>query len=423
MSIDYLKNASPAVSVPRADRVSWAFIVVYALGYAGVWIALLTPSLVTIALRLRELTPDSASQNLALVLSIGAIFAIVGNPIFGHLSDRTRSRFGRRRPWLIGGMVCGSAALVLTAMAESVTFVLVGWCLAQLAFNAVLAAMVAILPDRVPEKQRGTVSGIIAICLPLGQALGSVIVRGVSASALLSFLLPSLIGTAAVFLLAWMLPDRPLVERPPTSSSFRVALRKFWIDPLTNSNFAWVCLSRFLFAMGGAFITIYQPFYLIEKLGLPVEEIAGRVSQAVVIQTVLIVGSSVASGVLSDVLRRRKPFVFMGGVLYAFGICMIAFAETYGAFVLGMAIAGLGHGIYFGTDLALVTRILRPSSANFGKDLGLLNVANTLPQCIAPVLGAFVLLRTGGDYTSMFIAAACVALLSSAAILPLRTVR
>lgn len=421
------ENAPPdagAASPPCANRVSWTFIAVYALGYTGTWLALLTPVLVSIALRLRQLAPDSATHDLALVLSLGALFAIVGNPIFGHLSDRTRSRFGRRRPWLIGGMLCGTAALALTALAESVTGVLVGWCAAQLAFNAVLAAMVAILPDQVPEEQRGTVSGIIAVCLPLGQALGVVVVRGVSTSTMLSFILPALIGTAAVLVLAWVLPDRRASsESLAAPRSFLAAARSFWISPRLYPDFAWACLSRFLLAMGSAFIAIYQPFYLIEKLDLPVPQIASHVSQAVLIQTALIVMFSIASGWLSDLLKRRKPFVFAGGVLYAIGLWLIANAATYDAFVLGMAATGAGHGVYFGTDLALVTGILRSRPGDSGKDLGLLNVANTLPQCIVPPMGAILLLSTGGDYTSMFIAAGCAALLSSVAILPLRTVR
>jgi MFS family permease len=426
LSIEQSQDGPPAEleqSPPRTNRASWAFIAVYALGYAGTWLALLTPVLVSIALRLRQLAPESATQDLALVLSLGAIFAIVGNPIFGHLSDRTRSRFGRRRPWLIGGMLCGGAALALTALAESVTGVLIGWCLAQLAFNAVLAAMVAILPDQIPESQRGTVSGIIAVCLPLGQALGVLVVRGVSTSTMLSFMLPALIGTAAVLLLAWVLPDRPIAEGAAGSPSLRETIRSFWVDPRLYPDFTWACLSRFLLSMGSAFIAIYQPFYFIERLGLPDSEIAGRISNAVLIQTAMIVVFSIASGRFSDLLRRRKPFVFTGGVLYALGLWMIANAATYESFVFGMAVTGVGHGLYFGTDLALVTGILRSRRENSGKDLGVLNVANTLPQCIAPALGSFVLVSSGGDYTSMFIVAGCAALLSSAAILPLRSVR
>jgi len=403
--------------------VSWGFIGLYALGYTGTWLALLTPILVSLALRLRQLDPPNATHDLALVLSMGAIFAIVSNPIFGHLSDRTRSRFGRRRPWLVGGMVCGTVALWMTATAQSVAVVLAGWCLAQVAFNAVLASMVAILPDQVPERQRGTVSGVIAVCLPLGQALGTLLVSGVSGSPALTFLLPAALGCVAVFALAWRLPDRQLAPAAAAPRSLGAALRAFWIDPREYPDFAWACLSRFLLSIGSAFIMTWQPYYLIENLGVATGEIPGRVSHAVVIQTSLMVAFGLVSGRLSDVTRRRKAFVMGGGATYAAGLWLIAGAQSYEAFVAGMATIGVGHGMYFGTDLALVTGVLRSRPFASGKDLGLLNVANTLPQSITPALGSLLLPGAGGDYAALFVIAGCSALLSALAILPLRTVR
>lgn len=414
-------TAEESRAEPRA--VSWGFIGLYALGYTGTWLALLTPILVSLALRLRQLAPASATHDLALVLSIGAIFAIVSNPVFGHLSDRTRSRLGRRRPWLIGGMACGTLALWMTASGETVAVVLIGWCLAQVAFNAVLSSMVAILPDQVPEHQRGTVSGVIAVCLPLGQALGTLLVSGVSDSTVLTFLLPAALGCAAVLTFAWYLPDRPLEAAAPARRTFGAALRAFWIDPREYPDFAWACLSRFLLSTGSAFIMTWQPYYLIENLGFGVGEIAGRVSHAVIIQTSLMVVFGLASGRLSDATRRRKVFVISGGALYATGLWLIAGAHSYDAFVTGMATVGIGHGMYFGTDLALVTGVLRSRPFASGRDLGLLNVANTLPQSITPALGTLLLPGAGGDYTTLFVVAGCAALMSSFAILPLRTVR
>jgi MFS family permease len=421
-----LSAGSPAIAqiAPASPRAAgWGFILLYALGYTGTWLALLTPGLVSLALRLRQLSPATATTDLALVLSVGALFAIVSNPVFGHLSDRTRSRFGRRRPWLVGGMLCGMAALLIIANAANLTAVLIGWCLAQLAFNAVLAAMVAVLPDQIPEEQRGTVSGVIAICLPLGQALGTLVVRAVSESTLLIFMLPAALGTAAVLLLAWALPDR--VNGPDVTPRlfFKEAMRVFWVDPRADPDFAWACLSRFLLAMGGAFITTYQPYYLIEVLGFSDGEVAVRLSQAVVTQTVIMVVFGLASGKLSDLFRRRKVFVFMGGAFYGAGLCLIAIADSYGTFLAGMATMGIGHGMYFGTDLALVTGVLRSRPHASGRDLGLLNVANTLPQSFTPALGSLILHGSGGNYPVLFMVAGCAALLSSIAILPLRTVR
>jgi MFS family permease len=170
-------------------------------------------------------------------------------------------------------------------------------------------------------------------------------------------------------------------------------------------------------------ITTYQPYYLIEALGFDEAEVAGRVSQAVVIQTVVMVVVGLISGKLSDLTGLRKVFVFTGGVLYGAGLWLIAGAGSYVAFIAGMATMGIGHGMYFGTDLALVTGVLRSRPHASGKDLGWLNVANTLPQSFTPALGALVLHGSGGNYPLLFAFAGCAAMLSSLAILPLRSVR
>src|SRR6202011_5150160 len=111
----------------------------------------LPPLLVTLPLKINALVGIRGAPNsLALVAGIGALVAMVGNPFFGRMSDRTSSRLGMRRPWMVIGLIGGSLGILLVALAPSILVVLVGWCIAQLLFNALLAAMVAVLPDQVP---------------------------------------------------------------------------------------------------------------------------------------------------------------------------------------------------------------------------------------------------------------------------------
>jgi len=214
-------------------RVGWRFVVLYALAYTGTWIALLTPVLITIALKVRQLTPGEAATNHSLVLSIGAFFALASNPLFGRLSDRTTSRFGMRRPWLIGGVLGGAVALLVVARAETIATVLMGWCLAQLSFNAVLAALVAVLPDQVPTEQRGTVAGVLGTCMPLGQLAGTYVVQAVAGSTLAMFMVPALIGAAAILLLAVTLPDRRLDSTQPV----RDTVSWYWVAADADGRF------------------------------------------------------------------------------------------------------------------------------------------------------------------------------------------
>ena len=291
----------------------------YALAYTGTWLALLTPVLVTIAMRVRQLAPTDSAQSVSWVLAIGAMFALMGNPLFGRLSDRTTSRFGMRRPWLIGGMLCGSAALLMIATAQSLAVVLIGWCLAQLAFNAVLAAIVAVLPDQVPAEQRGAAAGVLGICLPLGQLCGTFVVHLVSGS------IAGRVHASCGDRLRRRAAVGDQVERSPPRhhrrccrrSTLAELLRSYWVNPLRHRDFAWAWLSRFMLVLGTAFLTTYQTFYLIEKLGYGEAEVPTLIFKGMLAQASAIVLLSLLGGQLSDAIGRRKVFVICG----ACGLC------------------------------------------------------------------------------------------------------
>jgi MFS family permease len=403
-------------------RVSWTFIGIFALAYTGIWLALLTPVIVTIALRVRQLTPEHAAQNLALILSVGAACAMFAGPLFGHLSDRTSSRFGMRRPWMIGGMLGGCIALAFVATSDSILGIVLGWCAAQIAFNAALATTVALLADQIPAAQRGTVAGILGVCMPIGQLIGTFIVQLLASSILLSFMVPAAVGAAAVLLLASVLPDRRLrhvISRTP----LRDALNAFRIERHRYRDFWCAWLSRFLLGVGSAFLTTYQPLYLVENLSRDPGEVPLLVFRSMLLQSILIVIVSLVSGRLSDRWRRRRIFVMVGALIYALGLWLIAGAPSYGVFLIGLAVAAIAHGMYFAVDLALVTEVLPDSERDAAKDLGILNIANALPQVIAPLTGAAILMLADHDYTTMYSIAGAIAVGSALAILPMRFAR
>ena len=162
---------------------------------AGAALLLLAPLLVSLALKVNGLVGiDQAPNSLALVTSIGSLLSIFANPFFGRLSDRTTSRWGMRRPWMIGGLTGGCIGILTVALAPSIAVVLLGWCLAQVFFNALLAALVAVLPDQVPTEQRGVVSGMLAVCLPTASVAGTFLVQAFDQNQLNMLLAPCAVG-------------------------------------------------------------------------------------------------------------------------------------------------------------------------------------------------------------------------------------
>jgi MFS family permease len=411
----------PGITRPR---VSAGFVAIYAVGFTGLWVALLTPMLGTLAIRLRQIDALHAADSLARVLALGAACALIANPVFGHLSDHTRAAMGMRRPWMILGVLAGCAGLAMVAAARGEGALLAGWCVAQIGFNAALAAMLAVLPDQVPSEQRGRVSGVVAVCLPVGQALGSELVSRVAESGWLTLMVPGVLGSAAVLLFAHVLPDRRLDAESDRHDGLRVTLRQIRAQPGALTDFGWAWFSRCLLAMASSVLMIYLPFYLVDHLQHGLGKVPDLVARAVLLQASLVVASSLLCGGLSDLLARRKIFALIGGASYACGLWLVATAGSYESFLVGFALTGLAHGAYFGTDLALVTDILRRRTGNSGRDLGILNITNALPQVLAPPLGALVLGATaGGGYASLYLLAGACALAGTLAIAPLRTIR
>ncbi|MEP6938773.1 MAG: MFS transporter [Rudaea sp.] len=403
--------------------VRWRFVVVYALAHVGLWMALLAPLLMGLALRLRALDPVHAKVSLAWVTGVGALLATLSNPLFGYFSDRTVSRFGMRRPWLLFGAVAGAAGLMVIALATSVLGVLVGWCIAQVAYNAMLAVLSAMLPDQVPTRQRGTVAGVLGVCTPLGMVAGTYVMQATTDSPVAMFMLPAAAAVAGALALAATLDDRRLsVAQRPRSYRLAEFLGTFWIGPLRSRDFAWAWASRFLLFVSIATLLSYQPFYLIEHLGLAAGDVPHVIFVSTLVQSIAVVVFGIGSGRLSDARGERKRFVFGAAVVYALAMLTIAFADSTWHFLVGVALAGIAQAVYVAIGVALVADVLPDRDAAAAKDLGVFNIASALPQSLAPALAA-VVLSAGGGYTLLFIGAALFAALSALAIRPVGGVR
>src|SRR6202521_1315240 len=178
-----------------AHRVGWGFMSLYTLAFMSINLLFLAPILVTLPLRINSLVGSKqAPSNLALVAGTGALVSIFGNPFFGRMSDRTSSRLGMRRPWMVIGLVGGRIGILIVALAPSIPVVLAGWGIVQLFFNALLAAVVAVLPDQVPRAQRCQVSGVLGICLPIAAISGTFLVKLFTGHPIATFLVPCLLG-------------------------------------------------------------------------------------------------------------------------------------------------------------------------------------------------------------------------------------
>jgi MFS family permease len=416
-----LEPRSPAA----ARRAGWGFISLYTLAYMSTNLLFLAPVLVTLALKVDSLVGNQrAPASLALVAAVGALLAMVANPFFGRMSDRTASPLGMRRPWMVSGLAGGSVGIAIVALAPSIPVVLLGWCVTQLCFNALLAAMVAVMPDQIPAGQRGQVSGVLGVCLPVGSVCGAFVVKLFTGSLLAMFLAPCAIGGFFILLFAVTLNDRRLAGADKPKWSLREFAGTFYVNPRKNHDFSWAFASRFMFVLAYAFLVTYQAYYLLDKIGTAKADVPQQIFLGTLVQSAVIVAASLIGGKLSDRTRRRKIFVLTASIVYGLALFVIALASNFSGFLVGMAISGLGFGVYAAVDLALVVDVL-PDQHSAAKDLGVFNIAGALPFSIAPAIAPAILAigHGGGSYSVLYMVAGLCAVTGAAAILPVRRVR
>jgi MFS family permease len=251
---------------------------------------------------------------------------------------------------------------------------------------------------------------------------GTFVVQLFTGNELAMFLAPCGIGGLLVMLFVVTLQDRRLVLADKPAWSPRQVIGTFYVNPARHPDFAWAFVSRFLFVLAYAFLTTYQAFYLLTRLGSAEAEVPRQIFLGTLVMSLAIIAASLVGGRLSDRSGRRKVFVCAASSVFGVSMIVVAFATSFDGFLVGMAIGGLGFGVYMAVDLALVADVL-PDPDSAAKDLGVMNIAGALPSSIAPAIAPAILALGGGSYGVLYAVAGGCAAAGAVAILRVRRVR
>lgn len=397
-------------------RHRWTLSIV--LVNIGINAAFFGPIQVLLGQQAAHFSADDKEGILALVTGAGAAVSLVANPLFGTFSDRTTSRFGRRVPWVFIGALLGTIGLVGLAGAPTVAAMTALWCLVQLGCNGALAATTAAIPDRVPIRQRGSIGGLASMGTVAGILVGAAIAAVVAGNYSVGFLICAGALGAGMIPYLFFANDPVLAadEKPPfTWGNFA---KGFWISPRRYPDFVWAWITRFLVNVGNHLVTLYLLFFLSDAVGYEKPEIGVLILTG--IYAVLTLITAVIGGKWTDRVGRRKPFVIASSAIIALAALILAFFPTWAGAITGAAVLGIGYGVYLAVDFALLTQVL-PSAASRGKDMGVINVANSLPQVIAPII-AFPLVAYLGGYVTLYVVAAIIGLLGAVFVVKIKGV-
>ncbi|WP_165397397.1 MFS transporter [Microterricola gilva] len=380
----------------------------------GTWLALMPATSITLALKINQIDPENKAVSLSLVLGVGAFVALVAQNIFGALSDRTTSRWGMRKPWILGGMLTGLLSLVFLAFADSIPTIVVAWALTQLTFNILLSGLNPVVPDQVPQKQLGRVSGLLGLTHTFAAVGGAALAQAFLPDVTMAILIPGIVFAITIVIFLLVLRDRTQAKEDVAPFSLLLFIKAFWTSPRKAPDFALAWVSRFLVMFGNMTLSSYQLYFLMDRFGFTEATVGPAILQLSIITAVTTTVMSITVGFLSDRLARRKVFVLVSAIILALAHILAAVAPSFAVFAIAAGIAGLALGVYLAVDQALIAEVL-PSRSDVGKDMGVLHLANVLPQTLVPVTAPLFLAIGGGlnNYPALFIGGAIVGIIGA----------
>lgn len=389
---------------PGSGAGETLFLAAYVLVFISAFVAL-TPILqIVTPLHADAIDPADKTRVLSQAMFWGAITAAVSNVVVGALSDRTRSRFGRRRPWIAAGGVLIALSYVGIWRSQTplqLTFAVVGF---QAAFNVLMAPLLALFAERVSLGRRTTMSAILGVCYPLAVALGSGLMalgpQGEPGRLVLLALV--ILTTTWGFVLLFAEPARSVQEPPRAATAAPWAL----LRPFRSRNFTLVWSGRLLLSTGYALVGAYLLYFIVEAFSSTdrTPEVSHSILTAVALAGVFAVTMTVAF--FGRRIQSRKPIGLSGAVLLCGASAVVAASQDWTLVVGAFVIYGLGQGAYGSVEMGLMADVL-PTEEDRGKDMGLINLAVALPQAIAPLIAVWLQDHDGGIRPLFGVAALC----------------
>ncbi|SFR73828.1 MFS/sugar transport protein [Agromyces sp. CF514] len=417
-----LDLTTPAALDEPTRRVPAGWIASFAALWFGIWMAQLTPVQLLLPAQIDEtLHPEDWVDSVlafGIISGIAAVATIIAYPLTGAASDRTTSRFGRRRPWIVIGGVVFAVSLAVLGLQTEIWAIGASWVGASVGFCIMTAALTATISDQVPVGQRGFVSGWMSAPQAVGIIAGLLLVTELVTDRALGYLVLGavMLVLAVPFLLRH---DQPLAAAERTRVTAKGVIASLWISPRKHPDFGWTLLSRVLVSVGNALGTSLLLYFLM--FGLGDENAEDDLILLTLVYMVFVIAASLFGGRLSDRLGRRKSFVFVASALQAIAALLLALVPDFTVAVVAAGILGLGYGCFLSVDQALATQVL-PDAASRGKDLGIMNIATAVPQAIAPLIGAGAVVLTG-SFVPVFVLSALFAFAGAVAVSRVRSVR
>lgn len=379
--------------------------------------------------------------------------ALLMQAVMGLLSDRSTLPWGKRRPFIFTGTLVSLIFIAAVGFSAGLSgmdgfwFLFVAAMLLQISSNTGQAALQGLIPDLVPENQRGRFSGVKAILeIPLPLILVSfTVARLISTGNMWGGILLAMAVLVVAMLLTMLVPEKRL-QGPPTPFDWTPILRLalmagiftviilgtgemikllgsmlagiasmstllvvmgfaglvamviavalgVWISIRVSIGgvtsrrhpaFIWWVISRLAFLVGAVNISTFAVYFIQARLGYEREAAAGPAALLMMVVGIFILVSALPSGWLADRFGS-KPLVALSGVLAASGTLIALLSPSLAIIYIGGCLIGIAAGLFYTASWALGTELVPKAEA--GRFLGISNLAGAGAGAVGAYIG------------------------------------
>ena len=360
---------------PRFPMRSPGFLGAVALANAGGVVAYLPLLTLLLPIKVEGLSGDARIGVFTATAVAGAIAASLSNVLFGWLSDRSVAHGRGRLGWLAGGIVATAASYAGLALVATPIALVLAVVAFQIAVNALLAPMMAILADEVPDAQKGVVGGLLALGGPVASIVSTLLVAQATLSEAARFaIVPAVVAACLTPLL--LARTRIAVAQDVRAGGI--------VQPRRDLIIAGV--ARLLVQIAGVVTQTYLLYYF-ESIAPNVGRatLPPRIGHLLIVAFLIPLPAALLLGRLSDLTQRYKPALLLAALVAATGLAGMALARSWPTGAAAFVIYTTGSSVFVALHAGVAMQLL-PHPRHRGRDLGLLNLSNTLPSLLGPPL-------------------------------------
>jgi MFS family permease len=360
----------PTLTLPSRRRL---FLIVFALANVGGVIAYLPLLTLLLPLKVEALSGAARIGVYTACITAGSLSASGSNVLFGWLSDRSVRRGGGRRRWMVGGIVATAASYAAVALAATPAALIAAIVAFQFAVNALLAPMMAIMAEEIPDSEKGIAGGLLSLGSPVASAFSAMLVgEAMLPEAARLALVPATVAACVL----------PLLLMRGGAGAARVAPA----SAPSRRDLVIAGVSRLLVQVAAAVTQAYLLYYFESIVAVDGRgNLPARIGSLLALAFVIPLPIALLLGRLSDIAGRRRPFLLGAAGVAVAGLLGMAGARDWagGATAFGVYVAG--SSVFVALHAAFAMQLL-PNPAHRGRDLGLFNLTNTLPSLLGPPL-------------------------------------